>query len=653
MVDIPKINLTNQNSFSGVGGRFQATNTLRQSGVGEAMRRALYAASQAANAYKEAKENSPEEKEYWIKQERLIDETFALNGKNNQTSPEAFKAQAVKDKEKLMKEIPDDKQEKFSLMYESKMNGYNHAVAVNRVNLDYNRQLETFISESDNLRTKAFNATLNGDSDGYAEALKNWQENEEYMYEHGFISIEKKINRLKDFTDGALIQQNLGKARKLFGNSEQLNSYLKNIDNSKSYSPEQKHSIKNSIVSDFNTWQATNRATGKEFSESADFGIKAYSMGIEPAGFDVDKTLERLKELGLNDKAQQLQNAYNLRQDMNSFSKLSLGQMSEELGNLRKNAKNEQDLARIKALETLSEQAAKDIDADPLAYAAAHGVVENDTISLTEPETISKRRQNGLVLQEKYGLDYTPVMTKTEIDGLSKTLKNANAETKTAIVGVLNENFGADADQIFQKISGENPELSVAAKIYQRNPQISQNIIAGMDISANEKQFAPNNDMALYNAFGKVDQALSNISSEDVAKVKAAIKANMAFKNKQNNLFTDGQAMNKDKLKYAEEAIEEVLGGKIARQSGNWWSGYSYVLLPENVSEDDWDDWKDGLTDKDVGDVYLEDKKVSAKTIKENGFFAYDDNGKYTVSLNGNYLRRANGEIAILEYRGR
>ena len=653
MVDIPKINLTNQNSFSGVGGRFQATNTLRQSGVGEAMRRALYAASQAANAYKEAKENSPEEKEYWIKQERLIDETFALNGKNNQTSPEAFKAQAVKDKEKLMKEIPDDKQEKFSLMYESKMNGYKHAVAVNRVNLDYNRQLETFISESDNLRTKAFNATLNGDSDGYAEALKNWQENEEYMYEHGFISIEKKINRLKDFTDGALIQQNLGKARKLFGNSEQLNSYLKNIDNSKSYSPEQKHSIKNSIVSDFNTWQATNRATGKEFSESADFGIKAYSMGIEPAGFDVDKTLERLKELGLNDKAQQLQNAYNLRQDMNSFSKLSLGQMNEELGNLRKNAKNEQDLARIKALETLSEQAAKDIDADPLAYAAAHGVVENDTISLTEPETISKRRQNGLVLQEKYGLDYTPVMTKTEIDGLSKTLKNANAETKTAIVGVLNENFGADADQIFQKISGDNPELSVAAKIYQRNPQISQNIIAGMDISANEKQFAPNNDMALYNAFGKVDQALSNISSEDVAKVKAAIKANMAFKNKQNNLFTDGQAMNEDKLKYAEEAIEEVLGGKIARQSGNWWSGYSYVLLPENVSEDDFDDWKDGLTDKDVGDVYLDDKKVSAKTIKENGFFAYDDNGKYTVSINGNYLRRANGEIVILEYRGR
>lgn len=653
MVNIPKTNISVQSSFSGIGGRFQAVNTMRQSGIGEATRRALYATSQAAGIYREEKENSPEEREYWIKQERLIDETFALNGKNNQASPEAFKAQAAKDKEKLMKEIPDGKQEKFSLLYESKMNGYNHAVAVNRVNLDYNRQLETFISESDNLRTKAFNATINGDTAGYAEAAKKWQENEEYMYQHGFISIEKKINRLKDFTDGALIQQNLGNARKLFGNPEQLNGYLKKIENSTSYSPEQKHSIKNSIISDFNTWQATSKAAGKEFSSLADFGIKAYSMGVEPAGFDVDKTIEHLKEFGLNDKATQLQNAYDLRKDMNSFSKLSLGQMTEEIGNLRKNAKNEQDLNRIKALENISQQAAKDIDTDPLAYAAAHGVVENSSIDLDNPETITKRRENGAMLKEKYGLDYTPIMTKVEINNLSKALKSANAETKTAIVGTLNQNFGSDAEQIFQKISAENPELAVAAKIYQRNPQISQNIITGMDIATNEKQFAPSNDMALYNAMGKVDQALSNIDSEDIAKVKAAIKANMAFKNKQNNLFLDGDALNEDKIKYAEEAIEEVLGGKIATQSGNWWSGYSYILLPENVSEDDFDDWRDNLTDKDIGDVYLDDKKVSAKTIRQEGFFAYDDNGKYTVSLNGNYLRRADGEIFILEYRGR
>lgn len=653
MVNTIKTDISAQTSFSGIGSRFQATNTLRQSGIGEAMRRALYAATQAANAYNEKKENSPEEKEYWIKQERLIDETFAINGKNNQTNPEAFKAQAAKDKEKLIKEIPEEKQEKFSLLYETKMNGYNHTIAVNRVNLDYNRQLETFISESDNLRTKAFNATINGDSAGYDEAVKKWQENEEYMYQHGFISIEKKINRLKDFTDGALIQQNLGNARKLFGNPEQLNGYLKKIDNSNSYSPEQKQSIKNSIVSDFNTWQATNKVAGKEFSETADFGIKAYSMGIEPNGFDVDNTLERLREFGLNDKAEQLQNAYNLRQEMNSFSKLSISQMNEEIGNLRKSAKTEQDLARIKALENLSEQAAKDIDSDPLAYATEHGVVEPISLNLDEPETIAKRRQNGAMLKEKYGLDYTPIATKTEINNLSKALKSANAETKTAIVGTLNQNFGSDAEQIFQKISAENPELAVAAKIYQRNPQISQNIIAGMDISANEKQFVPSNDMALYNAMGKVDQALSNIDSEDIAKVKAAIKANMAFKNKQNNLFLNGNTLNEDKIKYAEEAIEEVLGGKIATQSGNWWSGYSYILLPENVSEDDFEDWRDNLTDKDIGDVYLDDKKVSAKTIRQEGFFAYDDNRKYTVSLNGNYLRRADGEIFILEYRGR
>ena len=653
MVNIPKTDVSVQSSFSGIGSRFQAVNTLRQSGVGESVRRALYAAAQASNVYKEAKENSPEEREYWIRQERLIDEAFTQNGKNNQTSPEAFKVQAAKDKEKLMKEIPEEKQERFSLMYETKMNGYNRTIAVNRVNLDYNRQLETFISESDNLRTKAYNATINGDADGYAEATKKWQENEEYMYNNGFISIEKKINRLKDFTDGALIQQNLGNARKLFGNPEQLNGYIKKIDNSNSYSPEQKNSIKNSIISDFNTWQATNKAAGKEFSNSADFGIKAYSIGIEPTGFDVDKTLERLREFGLNDKADQLQNAYNLRKDMNSFSKLSLGQMNEEINSLRKTAKTEQDLARIQALEKIAVTAQKEIDADPLSYAAAHGVIESVGLNLDDPETIDKRRQNGAMLKEKYGLDYTPIATKTEINNLSKTLKGANAETKTAIVGTLSQNFGEDADQIFQKISAENPELAIAAKVYQRDPQISQNIIAGMEIATNEKQFAPNNDMALYNAMGKVDQALINIDSEDIAKVKAAIKANIAFKNKQNNLYVTGDASNEDKIKYAQEAIEEVLGGKIATQSGSWWSGYTYILLPENVSEDDFEDWRDNLTDKDIGDAYLDDKKVSAETIREDGFFAYDDNGKYTVSLNGNYLRKANGEIFILEYRGR
>ena len=71
------------------------------------------------------------------------------------------------------------------------------------------------------------------------------------------------------------------------------------------------------------------------------------------------------------------------------------------------------------------------------------------------------------------------------------------------------------------------------------------------------------------------------------------------------------------------------------------------------MGEEDFVYWRDNLTDKDIGDVYLDDKKVSAKTIRQEGFFAYDDNGKYTVSLNGNYLRRANGEIFILEYRGR
>lgn len=658
MVDIPKADLSNPaaNSFSSIGSRFQARNDLRASGIGEGMRRLLYATTSAAEAYRQDKENDPAEKEYWIKQKRLINETFAANGKENQASPEAFKERAAKDKEKLIKNVPDDKQEKFSLMYEEQMNGYNQAVVVNRINLDYNRQFETFSQESDDLRSQAYNATINGDQAGYAAATKKWQENEEYLYSHGFISIGQKINRLKDFTDGALVQQNLGNARKLFGNSEQLNGYLQKIDKTASYTPEQKKSIKNNILSEYNTWEATNRVAAKETLQTADFGIKAYAMGIEPQGFDFEKTMEDLKAQGQSDKAAALQEAYNDRKAFSAFARLAPAQMAEEIEEMKKSAVNTHDLSKIKTFETLAAQSQKEIDADPLEFAVSHGVVENEAIDFENPQSIANRRRNALIIQEKYGLDYAPVATRSEIKNISRRLASADTETKAAMIGTLQQQFGDDSGQIFQQVSKDNPELAVAAKVYARNPEAAQNILNGMDIAVNEKEFAPNNNIELQNALGKVDQALANMDTADVAKVKAAIKANMAFHNKKQNIFGEGNALNEDKVKSAEDAITEVLGGTIAEMdvdNGSFWGGSYNVLLPENTTQGEFEDWIDGLSASDIGEVYVDDKKVSASDIKRLGVFGYDDDGVYTVSINGEHLRRADGSIFTLNYGGK
>lgn len=658
MNDLPKINISGQftSGFGAVGNRFQARNDLRASGIGEGMRRLLYIGTTAAEEYKKNKENDPAVKEYWIKQKRLINETFALNGKENQTNPEAFKQRAAKDKEKLMKNVPEDKKEKFSLLYEDLMNGYNQTVTVNRINLDYNRQFETFSQEADDLCRQAYNATLNGDQQGYIDAARKWQENEEFMYNHGFISINQKVNRLKNFTDGALIQQNLGNARQLFGNSEQLNGYLQKIEKSNSYTPEQKTSIKNNILSEYNTWEAANRVAAKDTIKTADFGIKAYAMGLEPDSFDFEKTMEDLKSYGQTDKAAALQKAYNDRKEFETFAQMSPVQMSQEIALMKKSAATEADLSKLKTYENLAENAQKEITADPLSFAVSHGVISDAGIDFENPQSIQHRRQNALLIQEKYGLDYAPVVTQNEIKSISRTLQNADTETKAAIIGTLQQQFGDDSGQIFQKISDEAPELAVAAKVYARNPQAAHHILTGMDISGNEKEFTPSNNIDLQNALGKIDQALSNMDTEDVAKVKAAVRADMAYQNKKNNIFGDGQALSFDKTKTAEDAITEVLGGKIVKMDfddGSWWGGSYNVLLPENVTQDEFEDWIDKISDNDIGNVYAGDKKASAKDIKRLGVFSYDDDGSYTVSINGEHLRRANGEIFTLTYGGK
>lgn len=652
MVDTPKNNVTGQfaGSTYGIGSRFRATQQPRvNSQIPNALLSLIQTGMHVEQTRKEIKENSPEEREYWIQQERLINETFAMNGTNNKTDPIAFKAQAAKDKEKLMRNVPDEKKERFSLMFESQMNGFNQAVAANRINLDYNRQLETFITESDRLRAEAMNATLNGDTAGYNEATQKWLENEDYMYNHGFISVEKKVTRLKDFTDGALIQQNLGNAKKLFGNTEQLNNYLQRIDKTKDYTPEQKKSIKNNIISEFSTWQALNKVAASKTSERADFGIKAYAMGLDPDGFDFDDTMAELKAYGQTEKAAALQAAYDTKKEMAAFAKLSLPQMEAEIQSLKKNAQNEYDLNKLKLLDNLKANAAKEIETDPLAYAITHSVVADKGLDITKPEHIQQRTQNAAIIKEKYNLDYTPIATKGEIKNISRVLSSADTETKAALIASLNTELGDNAGQIFQEVAKSNPELAVAAKVYNRNPEIAQNILTGMDIIANEKGFAPDNNMEFQNRLGELDYALSNFPTEDVAKIKAAIRAEMAYLNKKNNIFAEGDALSEDKLKFTKEAIENVLGGKIATQGG-WWSGYTYVLLPENVSEDDFENWVDRLTDKDIGDVYFEDKKVNAKTIKDKGVFGYDDNNKYTISLNGVHLRNADGSIFVIEY---
>lgn len=642
-------------TFSSLGRDFQASGRI-YSNVGDAALNLIKSLGNAAQVYRQVRaKETPEERQFKIKTEREIDATIATHAASYRYKPQEFLEYTTNHKEEFLKNIPEEHYDWANEIYEKRINGYYSTVNSNKLMLDRQTQLNGFMEVSDELRNKAMIAASNGDMTGAAEYTVKWQENEEFMFNNGFMDGAKKHAREKDFTDDTIIQQHLFAAKQQFGNTEQLNTLLQKVDKSSNYTPEQKHSIKQTILSEHSSWQALNKVKSAEIIKTADFGIEAYAMGIEPQGFDFNDTYSQLKATGNVEKAEALQQAYYSRKEMTSFAKLSPGQMTEEIQNLKKSASDENDLKRIKNLERLAEVANKQIEADPLNFAIQHGVVADNGLDLTKPETFAVRKQNAAFIQEKYGLADAPVITKAETAALQKLLSAADSEQKAIYLAEINKGFGEQADQIFAAVSPENPEFAVAGKIFARDPQTAINIINGMNIATNEKAFKPSSNTELYNKLGELDEALSNFDTEDVGKIKKAVIANMTFLNKKNNLFSDGDALDSDKVNTAEDAIQQVLGGKIEtlHVGDAWFSGSYKIVLPQNTDKHDFEEWIEKLDDKQVKDAYLGDKKVYAKDIIDLAKLHYDSDNKYTATINGEYVRHADGSVLILTYGGK
>lgn len=642
-------------SYASIGRDFRAQGQV-YNGIGRAVENLLDSMNYAAETYiNEKSKETPEQRLFKIEKEREINQRIAEDGAIYRYKPDEFLEQSRKSKETFLKDIPEENWDWANETYEQTISRYHSAITNNKLALNRQQQLAGFTSQGQDFENKAMTAAANGDAAAFAEYSLKWRENEEYLFNNGFINGDTKARRALDFTNKGVIQQNLAAAKQLFNNPEQLNSFIKNIDNSKNYSPIQKQNIKNSISSEYSSWQALNKVQAADNIKTADFGIEAYSMGLEPKNFDFDKTFANLKASGQTEKAEQLKNAYLLKNETEGFAKLSLQQMSEEISKLKETAENSEDLNKIKLLEKLANVAEKEINNDPLYYAEQHGVIETEILDITKPENFNKRLKNAAFLQEKYGLDYMPVIKKNEAEALKKAISGMNSEAKALTLAQINTAFGEESGQVFEAIAPDNPEFAVAGKIFRNNPEAAVNIISGMDIAANEKGFAPTQNVNLQNAFGRLDQALSNFAPEDIGAVKKAIVANMTYINKKNNLFASGDVIDSDKTLSADEAIENVLGGKIIKMSvgDGWFGGSYYTVLPANTDKSDFEDWFFNLKDSDVGEVYVNGQRIRAESIANDGTLNYDDNNRYTVTIDGDFVRHADGTPLILTYGGK
>lgn len=653
----PKVDVTGKfgATYSQLGRDFEAhAHRIGVNGLGGL----IEAAGNAARFYRNEKnEDTPDDRIYKIDTEKEIDTVLAKIGSDNRLNPEGFDTAAEDKLNELLDKVPEKHQQWFMETYSQRRNGYFHTVNVNTEENKYNRQLEGFMQHSEELRAQAMNYAKQGNQAGYNETLNKWRENEEYMYSHGFMNIHTKISRLQDFTNNAIVEQQTGYAKQLFGNSDKLQSQIKSIENSSKYTPEQKKSIINSIKGEYSSWQAKNKVGNDELSAQADFGIKAYNDGIEPKDFNAEETMQNLLSKGLVKKAAELQNAVRNKEVTATFAGLNPLQMESTLRDMKKNAKTKEDLSLIKTLESLKDKAENQLANDPLAFALDHNVVDGGAIDFNKPESVASRVQTARVVQQKYGLSYTPLLTKAETKTLSNTLERANAPERAAIVSTLAENFGEEASSVFADIAPKNPEVAVAGKIYTDRPDVAISIIEGKEIKNKESGYAPTKNIDLYNAFGKLDSALSNFDTEDVANIKEAIIAQATYLNKKNDIYAEGNASTKSNIDEdtINQAITDVLGAEIVSMDKglHWWGDNYNTVLPENTSKANFEDWIKGLKDSDIGKAYVGDNDLNAKKIREECEFRYNSRNTYMIFYNGQPVTNEAGEPIILQYGGK
>lgn len=640
-------------TFSSLGRDFQASGRIYNN-VGDAALNLIKSLGNAAQVYRQVRaKETPEERQFKIKTEREIDATIATHAASYRYKPQEFLEYTTNHKEEFLKNIPEEHYDWANEIYEKRINGYYSTVNSNKLMLDRQTQLNGFMEVSDELRNKAMIAASNGDMTGAAEYTVKWQENEEFMFNNGFMDGAKKHAREKDFTDDTIIQQHLFAAKQQFGNTEQLNTLLQKVDKSSNYTPEQKHSIKQTILSEHSSWQALNKVKSAEIIKTADFGIEAYAMGIEPQGFDFNDTYSQLKATGNVEKAEALQQAYYSRKEMTSFAKLSPGQMTEEIQNLKKSASDENDLKRIKNLERLAEVANKQIEADPLNFAIQHGVVADNGLDLTKPETFAVRKQNAAFIQEKYGLADAPVITKAEEQLLSSTIERNNPQQNAALVGTIYSGFGDSAGHIFRGVSSLSPEFAHAASVFGNNPAAAIEILEGMDIVKNEPIFLPSSeadfDTAFYKQMG--NSMFADMTPEWISGLKKTVKSSLASHNKRNN--DTSRVVSEDRL---ENAFNSVVGEVVDMEidiKGSLNDNEYKVPAPLGVSSKQFTDWYLGLTDKDIPEaVTFSGLDVSMKRIQERGTLHYAGNGFYRVRINGELIYTTDGKPLVLQYKG-
>lgn len=577
-----------------------------------------------------------------------VEQNLAVIAKKHKTDPEGFKQEAEEKKAEWLQLVPADKAAEYNLLFTEQQANFSSAVVRNQISAAEEYQKTSFLEASDKYRDEAFKAARLGNTELQNQYYQNFLENRYALFKGGHISSEKYVAMGKDFANGVEVQNELGKFEQVIKKGDQaVAGYLYAFEKRRDLTPDRKSMITNALSGEYNNYKVRQRILSEDTLKQADFVINSLNAGIMPQT-DPAEIAGQLRNLGNINAAKKVEQSQQLYYDVREFAKLSRLQMSESLKLQKENIQQPEDLVKFQTLSKFYTNSINQLQKDPLAYAAAYGVVKDEGFSWDDNDKIKTRLENAKFVKAKYNLAELPVATKAEIEGINDLISQSDAATKGILLGQLYAGYGENSEQIIRKIAPKSPEFAHAAAIFKDNPAIAANLLQGVEISKKQPEYTPSSeqdfDTYYYKEIGS--DLFADASPKWREGLKKSVKSYLAKINFDNGK-TD-RTVDNSKVK---EAVQSVIGNIVTYDRPGLGSGEFKTVAPRGLSADEFNDWIDSLqSDVFKSAVTLDGYVPTADEVREYGSLTYYGPSKYRVFINGSPLYNPDGNPFVLTY---
>lgn len=572
--------------------------------------------------------------------------------RKNEFDSEAFEKEASEQKADWIKEIPAEKRQDYNLMFDKYQSRYSGIIRNNEFKRQKEGEKATFLTAAQNYYQKAVTASRSGDDTELTDNVNGFMSIRKNLMDGGHISAESFVKMGQDFTDNIEQQKYLGEFDKIKTQGQiQISHFIGNFMRREDIPIEKRKKFANAMLSEYQTFQAQNSILLHDLREKSAFIQNSLTSGIEP-DVDAAEVLNQLKSAGDMQEYGKLYKSLELGKEIKEFVKLTPSAMYEELATMKDNISDQDALIKYNSLQKVYYSAVKDLNEDPIQFAQSRKIIIDKGFDLTNPAIMEQRLENGRLLQTKYKLSYTPLISKAEAGALSNAINNNDSRQNAVLVGQIYSVFKDKSHDIFRKVAPKNPQFVHAAAIFENDQQAAVTILEGADIAKNQAEYTPKSEIDFDEVYyNRIDESMfSEMTSEWRGNLKKTVKSTMAkinYDEKKNDREVEDD--------YVKQAIKTVVGDIANIEmdgSGLLWDSSFKVPVPRGTSIDDFEDWYEDIDDNSFLEALtLAGKRPTAKEIHKFGTLHFVSDGKYRVRLNGELLYDKNGAPFVLTYQ--